>query len=134
MLPGILNAVTPLVGVIVFGVALWQRNSWAWLLPGAIILQSASVLLQATLTGKKIKQMLVSKGVFVRKSVFDRKTFLAAFLAVFTHFWGVVRPVFVREIEWRGITYRRTRGKQFELVEYQPYGTDEEAELAESSI
>ncbi|MBD3672466.1 MAG: glycosyltransferase family 2 protein [Planctomycetaceae bacterium] len=134
MLPGILNAVTPLVGLIVFGVALWQGNSWAWLLPGAIILQSASVLLQATLTGKKIKQMLVSKGVFVRKSVFDRKTFLAAFLAVFTHFWGVVRPVFVREIEWRGITYRRTRGKQFELVEYQPYGTDEEAELAESSI
>ena len=134
MAPGVLNAVTPLVGWIIFGIALYQQNPWAWLLPAAVVIQSASVLLQATLTGKKIKKLLVANGVTVRDSVFDRKTFLAAFIAVLTHFWGVVRPVFIKEIEWRGITYRRTRGKQFELVEYQPYRGDQEGELAENSI
>lgn len=134
MLPGILNASVPLIGCIVFAVALSQQVIWAWLLPGAILIQSASVLFQATLTGQKIKQLLVSKGVSVRDSVFDRKTFLAALIAVFTHLWGVVRPMFVREIDWRGITYRRVRGKQFVLVEYEVYREEEEGELAESSI
>lgn len=134
MLPGILNASLPLIGWIVFAVALSQQVIWAWLLLGAILIQSASVLFQATLTGQKVKQLLVSKGVSVRDSVFDRKTFLAALIAVFTHFWGVVRPMFVREIDWRGITYRRVRGKQFDLVEYEVYRAEEEGELAESSI
>jgi len=124
----------PLISLGVFVAGVSQGDRLAWLLPGAIIAQNLSVLLQATFTGRIVKKRLVAEGIAVRKSVFDRKTFTAAFVAVFTHFWGVVRPLWIRQIEWRGITYRRTRGKQFDLVEYTPYQPDGEEGLAEVSI
>ena len=134
MLPGVLNATVPLMGVGTFIAAVSQGNLIAWLLPGAIIIQNLSVLLQATFTGRVVKKRLVSQGITVRKSVFDHKTFSAAFVAVFIYFWGVVQPIWVRKIEWRGILYRRKRGKQFDLVEYSPYQPEGEDDLAEVSI
>jgi len=134
MMIGILNAIAPLAATILFAVAVSQGSLLAWILPGAILLQCTSVMLQATITGKKVKKLLVSKGVHVRKSVFDYKTYTSAILSVFIHLWAVTRPFFVRELEWRGITYRRVAGNRFEMVQYRPYEPIQTNEMESHSI
>ena len=122
-MPGFLNAVLPMIGWGVFVWAMLQGAMAAWLLPGAIIFQNASVMLQAANISRYIKKIIHSRGEQIRRSVYDRKTYVAAFVAVLIHMWGVIRPPFVRTIEWRGITYQRVKGKKFEMVEYEPYQT-----------
>lgn len=120
-LPGILNAFLPLVSLGVCGVSIAKGHPLGWVLAAAIVGHGVSLVMQIKLASSAVRQFLGRRGVELQKSPLNALTLSASVMSILTQMWGVVRPAFIRTIEWRGITYRRTRGKQFELVEYVPY-------------
>jgi glycosyltransferase involved in cell wall biosynthesis len=120
-LPGVINGFLPLTSLIMGVVLIALGNPLGWALAVAGAALSASLILQAKLASWAVRKSLSRKGVELRRSPFNAMTLFSSQCAILAQMWAVIRPVFIRTIEWRGITYRRTRGKQFELVEYVPY-------------
>ena len=134
-LPGLVNGILPLLawaGLLISVIQTGRFGLMEGITSLCIILHGVSFLFQELIVISRINSRLRSRGEEVENSILDFKTFLEALATLCINFWGVIRPSWIKEINWRGITYRRIRGNQFELVEYKPYR--EQAQSLETDL